>query len=525
MPVAPTYPGVYIEEIPSGVRTITGVSTSDTAFIDFFKKGPLDDPVRITSFGDFERLFGGLDSRSAASYAIQQYYLNGGSVAYIVRVAERDSNGLPVAGTATLTATGGALDVLASSPGAWANKGIRVSVPTGAASGFFNLKVEAVQGNDPNPTVSKTENYFNLSMDPNNARYAPNLVNNNSTLVRLSHTDKTNTTAPTGVPASPNNRLDGGTDGTAPGDSAGNWSNTLGGPALTGSPTAKTGIYALENIAPYVFNLLCLPGAVDLSSSNMDAIYQAALSYVESKRAFLLIDIPANTTLDVMDTYLTDHGLNSKNAAIYFPRLMIADPLQANTAREMAASGTLAGIYARIDAQRGVWKAPAGTEAALRNARVALKVSDGENGGLNPLGVNALRNFPIYGDVVWGSRTIMGNDQQASEWKYIPVRRIALYIEESLYRGTQWVVFEPNDEPLWAQIRLNVGAFMHTLFRQGAFQGSSPREAYFVKCDKETTTQDDINRGVVNVLVGFAPLKPAEFVIIQIQQIAGQIQV
>ena len=134
------------------------------------------------------------------------------------------------------------------------------------------------------------------------------------------------------------------------------------------------------------------------------------------------------------------------------------------------------------------------------------------------------RQFPVYGRVAWGARTLEGNDQQGSEWKYIPVRRLALYIEESLFRGTQWVVFEPNDEPLWSQIRLNLGAFMHTLFRQGAFQGSTPRDAYFVKCDKETTTQDDINRGVVNILVGFAPLKPAEFVIIQIQQIAGQIQ-
>jgi phage tail sheath protein FI len=147
-----------------------------------------------------------------------------------------------------------------------------------------------------------------------------------------------------------------------------------------------------------------------------------------------------------------------------------------------------------------------------------------ENGELNPLGINCLRSMPAIGPVVWGSRTLKGDDRLASEWKYIPIRRLALYIEESLYRGTQWVVFEPNDEPLWAQIRLNVGAFMHNLFRQGAFQGSTPREAYFVKCDKETTTQNDRNLGIVNIVIGFAPLKPAEFVIIKIQQIAGDIQ-
>ena len=148
-----------------------------------------------------------------------------------------------------------------------------------------------------------------------------------------------------------------------------------------------------------------------------------------------------------------------------------------------------------------------------------------ENGRLNPLGLNCLRSFAVTGNVVWGSRTLDGADVLASEWKYIPVRRLALYIEESLYRGSQWVVFEPNDEPLWSQIRLNVGAFMQDLFRQGAFQGQSPREAYFVKCDKDTTTQSDINKGIVNILVGFAPLKPAEFVVIKIQQMAGQIAV
>jgi uncharacterized protein len=126
--------------------------------------------------------------------------------------------------------------------------------------------------------------------------------------------------------------------------------------------------------------------------------------------------------------------------------------------------------------------------------------------------------------VAWGARTLVGSDQAASEWKYTPVRRLALYIEESLFRGSQWVVFEPNDEPLWSQIRLNVGAFMQSLFRQGAFQGASPREAYLVKCDHETTTQNDINLGIVNILVGFAPLKPAEFVILKITQLAGQVE-
>ncbi|HMN62903.1 MAG TPA: phage tail sheath C-terminal domain-containing protein, partial [Anaerolinea sp.] len=200
-------------------------------------------------------------------------------------------------------------------------------------------------------------------------------------------------------------------------------------------------------------------------------------------------------------------------------------PAEGRELRLSAPSGTVAGLYARTDTQRGVWKAPAGTEASLAGVQaMAYTLTDAENGVLNPEGVNCLRSLPVFGAVAWGARTLRGADQMADEYKYVPVRRTALFIEESLFRGVQWVVFEPNDEPLWAQIRLNVGSFMHSLFRRGAFAGTTPAEAYFVRCDHETTTQDDVNRGVVNIVVGFAPLKPAEFVIVQIQQMAGQLQ-
>jgi phage tail sheath protein FI len=185
----------------------------------------------------------------------------------------------------------------------------------------------------------------------------------------------------------------------------------------------------------------------------------------------------------------------------------------------------VAGVIARTDATRGVWKAPAGIDAGLAGVNDLtmgadpVNLTDAENGDLNVLGINCLRTFPVVGRVVWGARTLRGADALADEYKYLPVRRLALYLEESLYRGTQWVVFEPNDEPLWAQIRLNIGAFLQGLFRQGAFEGSSPRDAYFVKCDAETTTVNDRNLGRVNIIVGFAPLRPAEFVILQIQQI------
>ena len=253
-----------------------------------------------------------------------------------------------------------------------------------------------------------------------------------------------------------------------------------------------------------------------------DVVTEAA-TYSEARRAFYVIDAPP-TWQSVGDAKsgLASLGTVSANAAVYFPRLRQTNPLRDNQLETFGASGAVAGVLARTDATRGVWKAPAGLEATLNGVpELSIPLSDGEIGQLNPLGINSLRAFAGAGRVVWGARTLKGADSLANEWKYIPVRRTALFIEESLFRGTQWVVFEPNDEPLWAQIRLNVGTFMNDLFRQGAFQGSTPRDAYFVKCDKETTTQSDIDRGIVNIHVGFAPLKPAEFVVIRLQQIAG----
>ncbi|MGX2041069.1 phage tail sheath family protein [Methylocaldum sp. MU1018] len=286
-------------------------------------------------------------------------------------------------------------------------------------------------------------------------------------------------------------------------------------------------MHALEQAG--LFNLLCIPpykgDDVELN------LLAAAAAYCEERRAMLLVDSPSSwTSKDAAREGFTKPedsypGIPSKNAALFFPRLKQPNPLRDSQSEEFVPCGAVAGVFARTDVQRGVWKAPAGMEATLVGVpQLSVNLTDAENGELNPLGINCLRAFPIIGRIVWGSRTLQGADQLASEWKYIPVRRTALFIEESLFRGLKWVVFEPNDEPLWAQIRLNVGAFMHNLFRQGAFQGQTPREAYFVKCDSETTTQNDINLGIVNIVVGFAPLKPAEFVIIKLQQMAGQIQ-
>lgn len=303
---------------------------------------------------------------------------------------------------------------------------------------------------------------------------------------------------------------------------------------LIGDPALFTGIYALQKVD--LFNLLSIPDATRALPSgpttldpsvDPSLIYSTAITLCDQRRAFLLVDPPPNVTTvtGAVDWKSAGIGSTDANGAAYWPRVRVPDPLNKSNLRSFAPSGVMAGVYAATDGSRGVWKAPAGINATLNGVQsLTYSLTDPENGLLNPLGLNALRTFPVYGSVVWGARTLAGADALASQWKYVPVRRMALFLEESLYRGLKWAVFEPNDEPLWAAIRLNVNSFMQTLFQKQAFQGKTPDEAYFVKCDSETTTQTDIDNGIVNVLVGFAPLQPAEFVVIQIEQLAGQAQ-
>jgi hypothetical protein len=274
-----------------------------------------------------------------------------------------------------------------------------------------------------------------------------------------------------------------------------------------------------------IFNLMILPRDRDQSDADREEVWGPASVFCQQRRAFLIMD-PRSTWTDA-DTAAKEIkdlriGLVKDHTAVYWPRVKISSN---GGAKSIDPSGCIAGLMARIDANRGVWKAPAGIEADIRGIRgVEYSMSDSENGVINPLAVNAIRVFP-NGIVSWGARTMDGFDNSGNlDYKHVPVRRLSLFLGESLYRGLKFCVFEPNDEPLWAQIRLAAGAFMNSLFRQGAFQGQKASDAYFVRCDSETTTQNDINLGIVNVVVGFAPLRPAEFVIITIQQMAGQVQ-
>jgi phage tail sheath protein FI len=507
MPVALTYPGVYIEEVPSGVRTITGVATSIGLFIGWAARGPVNEGKRIFSFADFEREYGVLDRRSFLGYAVRQFFDNGGSDAYVIRIAktsvpEGDTTSVAAA---TATAKLGDMDLKASSPGDWAHQ-YTVRLKTRPSPDQKRFRLEVLLGDPTNNVV--VEVFENLSKDEGDPRFVTAIVNARSHIFTVA------------VPSPPADPADGNaTLGKSPG-SPGNPGDVLD----PNDEPAKTIVPALFDTGGGadkidIFNLVCVPGLTDGET------IKKLEAGCKKKRAFLIVDCPEDSIIDTaVDDAVKCVGADPSYAAFYFPWVRAADPLQDGGIRNFPPCGYVAGVMARTDGARGVWKAPAGTDTVLNGAlKFKVPMSDAQNGALNPKAVNCLRTLPVYGNVVWGSRTLDGDNDRGSEWKYVPVRRMALFLEESLFRGTQWVVFEPNDEPLWAQIRLNIGAFMQQLFRQGAFQGATPREAYFVKCDRTTTTQADINLGIVNILVGFAPLKPAEFVVLRIQQIAGEI--
>jgi hypothetical protein len=480
------------------------------------------------------------------SYAVRDFYLNGGSTSIIVRLFNPTEDG-----PNRMTLEAGGLSLEAKAEGSWATALVAsASVPDAPLAAeiaqdldvgpgqIFNLRVD-------DRTTGAREVFNNVTI-VDSRRRVDRVLDAESTLVRVSR-------GADGAPLLPDDFFM-PTPGapllfslTPNPDASDSGAENLDGAALTtdnyiepegedvadhrrdyvGSTSRKQGLHALDDAD--LINLLCIP-PFSFDDDVAEAVWTAAGVYAKERRALLLVDPPSDwTSVELARTGLPTItgalGSNKKNAALFFPRIRKPNPIREDQLEDFAPCGTVAGVFARIDSERGVWKAPAGLDAALVGVPAfRVQLNDDENGQLNPLGVNCLRLRPAAGPVVWGSRTLAGNDLLASEWKYVPVRRVALFIEESLYRGTQWAVFEPNDEPLWAELRLNIGAFMQNLFRQGAFQGRSPREAYFVKCDKETTTQNDINLGVVNVLIGFAPLKPAEFIMILLQQMAGQIQ-
>lgn len=505
MPVAFSAPGVYVEELPSGVRTITGVPTSVTAFVGRCRRGatgPTERPIAVSSWGEFVRVCGDVWADSELPTAVQHYFLAGGVSALIVRVVHEDALADPNVATSTAFDLGGGLVLQASSPGAWAND-LRVTVvhpvpPLEPADPqMFHLIIEREV--EPG-TFVEVEAHRQLSVDPDSARNLQRVLAARSTVLRAS-TDS----PPRPAEVAQDTPSANGNDGAAPTD------------------TEMEAAFDRLQYADIV-NLVCVPPYAADGGSPAVTVYDAALAAAEPLRAIVLVD-PPDTWGDVATaaamTGLT--GLQSPNVAMTYPAVRASDPTRDGLERAFPPSAFFAGVISKTDATRGVWVSPAGMDARMPGVTgLDQPLTNAEIGQLNQRGVNALVRRGLAGPVIWGSRTSFGADTRASEWKHLAVRRLALYIEESLRRGLQWAVFEPNDAPLHAQIRIAVGGFMQQLFRAGAFAGAQVRDAYEVKCDGETTTPEDVARGIVNIVVRFAPLRPAEFVVLTFQQMAGQ---
>ena len=533
------YPGVHTLRVEGGARAIISNSTSTTAFLGIFRKGPVDEAVRITSWGQFVEIYGGHWTHSEASYAVEHYFLNGGRVAYIVRTTwETDPANPPTTPVKPETAdgdvdakspgTGAALRFDASSPGSWGNS-VRIGVASDGTAGVYDLVIRQYAG----ASIVAEEVYSGLSTSQSDPRFGPTIVNKTSRLVEMGADDgempeptddgNGDTTLPYILQldlSTLGEALSGGEDGLIPGDTG--WTDRAVA-ALRGDAVDKTGLYALDRIAPDRFSLMCIPCTSRMAKTKAKDVIAEATGYCKRNYAMLLVGAGEDNVPSDITDWFSEFNTNREYAAGLFPRVLFEDPDDPGTIRSQDPSGIHAGVMARTDAARGVWKTPAGSEAGIAGGQLEYVLSDLDQEPLNRAGVNCMRQFPVIGAVVWGGRTLAGADLLASEHKYVAVARTSLMIESSLRDGLQWVVFEPNDESLWGRIRLSVGSFMAGLHREGAFQGTSAQDAYFVRCDSSTTTQGDIDRGVVNIVVGFAPLKPAEFVIVRIQQIAGPV--
>ncbi|MEM7219864.1 MAG: phage tail sheath subtilisin-like domain-containing protein [Pseudomonadota bacterium] len=511
MPTTPSWPGVYVEELASGVRTIPLVATSVTAFVGRTLRGEESAPIRLSSWSDFERQCGGLWVDSELGYSVYQFFLNGGSTALVSRVTDSEAQ----AASVTLTSTAGDLVLAASSAGEWGNR-IRVSVDHGTAgtptattdTNHFHLAIDEIDpevlastGNYMRSIVTR-ESFPNVSIEATASRSVTTILAQQSALARVTTVPAARPTGTSAIAAMTN-----GNDGTVAGMVKGDW---------------DAAIDRLKRAD--IVNLVCIP-PLNRTSDIGAPVWTKASEWCREHLAMLLIDPPSSWTSAQNAADLTGlTSLRDRNTAFYFPRIVAPDPLQSNVPRPFAPTGAVAGVISRTDATHGAWKPPAGNEAVLRGVTgLEQSLTAASVGLINRQGVNALRVQPASGPVVWGARTSVGADAMASDWKYLPVRRTGLIIEEAISRGLQWAVFEPNGERLWGQIRLAVDSFMHQLFRQGVFQGNKPSEAYLVRCDETTTTQTDIYNGTVNVIVGFAPLKAAEFVILSYEQVAGQV--
>ena len=561
MPVTPTYPGLYIEELPFNTHTVQAAPTSIAAFVGYVNpwytaspKGvgfsqPPGNPANanattatvLYSFSDFETNFGGMFTSGLVDpslpRAVYQFFANGGSQAYVVGLKPRlyTSTG-GIYGTFDGSA-GQAIAYTASVPSTTPPQGI-----TFTAQQFTDLvPMSVIISNVRVGVTANVYDTFDVSII-----YGSTIETYRGVTIGASATTNTNTAVWTVINAqsvlvtvtasSGGGNAGYGAQLVAPTPATGpstTYNFTCA--VLSPPPAAFYGCFlALDFIDQLqadttldqleIFNLLLVPGVSD------NSVQSAALAFAEQKLAFALLDPPANATISGKEAGLSIVAFassmpRSQNGAVYFPWLNSTDTVTGNPII-VAPSGYVAGICAKTDVARGVWKAPAGMATGLLNTTgpaLGGNVTDAQHGELNiNQAVNCLRQFASIGTVVFGSRTLVGNNDAYAQSKYVPVRRMTLFLEQTLLANLRWVVFEPNDTPLWTAMKLEVEAFLLGIWNQGGLQGSTPSQAFQVKCDSSTTSAADQQNGIVNIVVAFAPLKPAEFVVIQIAQLAGQ---
>jgi uncharacterized protein len=543
IPPPVTYPGVYIQEIASGSRTITGAPTSIAAFVGRTRRGPVNRPVQIDSFGVFIQLFGGLDFDTPMTYAVQDFFNNGGTTAWICRVWAADAGD----GTAVFGAPPPAgpppkqdtpVGFQAANPGAWGD-GLKLTIsraPTSRAvppelaalglttADLFDITIEGpTPGRHGVSSPVTQETFRDCAVHPDAGDHRIDRVLTHQSLMArvLGNPDaETFEQLHAGMPEDTDTQTAaGGVD-----------SQPLVAADYTDAP--DRGLHLLDQVD--IFNILAVPP--DRFGQDTDpAVLRASLERCHTRRAILIVDAPIAWQAQIQaqgalpadfDTAWSALGLSElptgRNAAVYFPYVTRHDPLHPKIARSFPPCGIVAGVYARTDAQFGVAKAPAGLQASMNGIEgLTISVNDDLNGALNSRGINVLRTFPAVGDVIWGARTARGADALASDYKYLSVRRLALFIEASLYGGLGWTVFEPNTEETWQSVRQSIGTFLDQQFRSGSLAGATQKDAYFVKVDSSTTTAYDVEQGVMNMVVGFAPMKPAEFIVLYLELKVG----
>ncbi|MFY0617701.1 phage tail sheath family protein [Shimia sp.] len=507
----PLTPGVYVREAPGGARAIEAAPTAVTIFVGETERGPVG-PTPISSAIQFSRLFGGYTredvggtpARLFLPFAVQGFFDNGGPRAYVLRLVDGAN------ATSSLAVTDGAENaaVDASAPGLWGDS-VRIAITdaTDGDAARFNLRVFYQAPGEANHT--EIEVFEGLSADPLDEKYTVDQLAR-SAFVTWNGADVFR----------PNN--DGDPAATPPGTPLAGGSGGDSASAAADYPAALATLDGLDDAALIVCGSDLMLNAASAAEHN--GIVNALLAYVEARPQrdlFLVADAPRSiAAADPVNAAVSAArtGINaSDHLGLYWPRIVVGDPVGLGRAPQLAipAAGHIAGLYGRTDGRRGVWKAAAGVDATVAGATgLDFNVIDRDQDRMNPHGLNALRTVPGAGRVVWGARTT----RPTTEWRYINVRRTAMFLRRSIYNGIQWAVFEGNTETLWAALRQSIGAFMDAQYRNGAFAGETSRDAYFVKCDSDTTTPDDQAAGIVNVQVGFAPQRPAEFVIVTLSQ-------